>query len=91
MVPSFVFDKERISSPDPHLSDSFKDRHAKQSVTATYRICVGPDGRISEASVVRGLGGTEDDAVIQQLRSSWAYKPQPLPVCSIRNFVFNIR
>jgi hypothetical protein len=91
MVPSFVFDKERLAAPDPHLTDSFKDHHAKQSVTATYRICVGPDGRITEAAVIRGLGGTEDDAVINQLRGTWIYKPQPLPVCSVRNFVFNIR
>lgn len=91
MVPSFVFDKQRLSSPDPRLSDPYKDRHPKQSVTATYRICVGPDGRITEVSVIRGLGGTEDDHVIRQLRATWRYKPQPLPVCSVRNFVFNIK
>lgn len=89
MVPSFVFDKERISSPDPHLPDDFKDHHPKQTLNATYRICVGTDGRINEASVVRGIGGI-DDAILRQVRSTWVYKPQPVPVCSMRVFVFKI-
>jgi periplasmic protein TonB len=89
MVPSFVFDKERISSPDPHLPDDFKDRHPKQTLNATYRICVGTDGRITEASVVHGIGAV-DDAILRQVRSTWVYKPQPVPVCSMRVFVFKI-
>jgi hypothetical protein len=38
---------------------------------------------------VKSIPGA-DDAVITQLRSTWTYKPQPLPVCSVRNFVFKI-
>lgn len=90
MVPSFVFDKERLASPDPHLPDDFKNRNPKQTFNASYRICVGTDGRITDASVVRGIGSGVDDAVLKQVRSSWLYKPQPLPVCSIRAFVFKI-
>ena len=89
MVPSFVFDKERISSPDPHLPDEFKDRHPKQTLNATYRLCVGTDGRITEVAVVHGIGGV-DDAILKQIRATWAYKPQPLPVCSVRVFLFKI-
>jgi protein TonB len=89
MVPSFVFDKERINAPDPHLPESFMNRHPKETFNATYRICVGTDGRITEASAVHPIGGVDDD-VLGQIRRTWLYKPQPLPVCSMRVFVFKI-
>jgi protein TonB len=89
MVASFIFDRERLQAPDPHLPSDFINRHPKQTFTATYRICVGKEGRITEVAVVRGIEGI-DDAVLQQIRSTWTYKPQPLPVCSIRNFVFKV-
>jgi protein TonB len=89
MVPSFVFDKERLSAPDPHLPEDFMNRHPKQTFNATYRICVGTNGRITEASIVHPIGGV-DDAILGQIRRTWMYKPQPLPVCSHRVFVFKI-
>jgi len=89
MVPSFVFAKEKTGGGDPHLPDEFKSRHPKETLNASYRVCVGTDGRVSEMAVVRGIGGV-DDTVIQQVRGSWAFKPQPVPVCTIWNFVFKI-
>jgi protein TonB len=89
MVPSFVFAKDKIGGGDPHLPDEFKSRHPKETLNASYRVCVGTDGRVSEMSVVRGIGGV-DDGIIQQVRGSWSFKPQPVPVCTIWNFVFKI-
>jgi hypothetical protein len=89
MVASFVFDKERLTAPDPHLPQDFVNRNPKQTFTGTYRICVGTDGRITEVTAVRGIAGLDGD-LISQLKRTWTYKPQPVPVCSVRNFVFKI-
>jgi protein TonB len=88
MVPSFILDGQRISSPDPHLPNSIGV--PGQSLRATYRICVGTNGRVTSVEVMAGIPGG-DQAVTEHIRSNWIYKPQPLPVCSIRNFIFMIR
>ncbi|MFO0735836.1 MAG: hypothetical protein U0270_08150 [Labilithrix sp.] len=90
MVPSFVFDKERLTAPDPHLSDDYKNKHPKTTAQSRYRICVGQDGRVTEISTLQPLGGTEDDNVIRQIRGGWTWKPQPLPICTVRVFSFVI-
>lgn len=90
VVPSFVFDKERLSAPDPHLSDDYKNKHPKTTATGRYRICVGQDGRVNEMSALQPLGGVEDDNIIRQVRGGWTYKPQPLPICTVRVFSFVI-
>ncbi|MBX3231694.1 MAG: PaxA [Labilithrix sp.] len=91
MVPTFLFAKERIASPPPALTDPFKDKHPKQTVSSRYRICVGTNGRVTEVVVLTPLGGTEDDHVMRQIKAGWVWKPQPLPICSVQNFDFNIR
>src|SRR5215472_11325422 len=90
MVASFVLDGQRISSPDPRLPEAVLSAHPGQQLKGTYRICVRQDGRISEVTVLTPVPGA-DPAIIEQLKSSWVYKPQPLPVCTIRNFIFIIK
>lgn len=86
-VPSWVLDGQRISLPDPQLPESFREAHRRQVLAGTYRLCINTAGRIFKVSVVSGIPGA-DDAIIEQLRSTWAYMPQPMPVCSERAFVF---
>ncbi len=85
-VASFVFDKERLRSPDPHLPSTFKAAPGAR-LKGIYQICVGTDGKINKISVVQSLSGA-DQAVMEQLQSTWLYKPQPVPVCTTRAFVF---
>lgn len=88
-IPSFVFDAQRISSPNPHLPQAFAQAHPRQQIRGTYRICVNRDGRVSDVSVVTSIPGT-DQAIAEQLKSTWTYKPQPVPICTERQFIFNI-
>jgi protein TonB len=91
LVPSFVLDGQRLSSPDPHLPEAFIQQHARgEQIRGTYRICISPDGRVSDVTVVTPIPGA-DSAVIEQLKATWRYKPQPIPVCNIRNFIFKLR
>src|SRR5262252_9333000 len=90
VVASFVLDAQRIASPEPHLPEEFvrKYNHGDQ-LRGTYRICVRQDGHISDINVVTPVSGA-DQVIIEQLKRTWVYKPQPLPVCTVRNFVFRI-
>jgi hypothetical protein len=89
MVASFVFDRERLKSPDPHLPEAFLQTHPNQTVKGMYRICVDTDGSISKMETVSSLSGA-DQTIIDQVTATWQYKPQPVPVCTIRVFEFHI-
>lgn len=90
VVPSFVIDRERLSAPDPVLPDDVASRFAGQAARGTYRICVDMAGNVSSVETVSAIAGA-DDTIINHLKSTWKYKPQPVPICTVRKFVFNIR
>ncbi len=85
-VASFVFDKERVRSPDPHLPPTVKAAPGEK-LKGLYQICVGTDGKVTKVTTVQSIPGA-DQAVIEQLQGTWQYKPQPVPVCTTRAFVF---
>jgi hypothetical protein len=87
-VASFVFDRDRVASPDPHLPDTVRSRPGMK-VKGTYLICVGTDGKVTKVTVVQSIAGA-DQAIQDHLKSTWVYKPQPVPVCSPRTFIFEI-
>ncbi len=89
VVAQFIFDRERVKYPDPHLPEGFVASHAHQMVRGMYRICVDVDGQINKMETITSLSGA-DQAIIEQVSHSWLYNPQPLPVCTIRVFEFHI-
>jgi periplasmic protein TonB len=89
LVASFVFDRERLKYPDPHLPESFLQSHPAQTVKGMYRIFVDTHGSVSKVETVTSLSGA-DQTIIEQVKSTWQYKPQPVPVCTIRVFEFRI-
>ena len=89
VVPQFMFDRERLRFPDPHLPEWFTAQHPHQVVQGMYRICVRTDGRISDVIPMTSIAGM-DQFIVDHLKANWAYKPQPVPVCSPRVFRFQI-
>jgi len=85
-VASFVFDKERLRFPDPHLPPTIKPAPGEK-LKGVYQICVGTDGKVSKVTTVQSISGA-DQAVMEQIQSTWIYKPQPVPVCTTRAFIF---
>jgi len=85
-VASFVFDKERVRSPDPHLPSTIKTAPGEK-LKGVYQICVGTDGKVTKVTTVQSISGA-DQAVMEQIQSTWVYKPQPVPVCTTRAFLF---
>jgi hypothetical protein len=89
LVASFIFDRERLKFPDPHLPEAFLQAHANQTLKGTYRICVDMGGSVTKVETVSSLSGG-DRYIIEQVQATWQYKPQPVPVCTIRVFEFHI-
>jgi hypothetical protein len=89
MVPQFMLDAQRVSAPDPHLPEWFRQAHPQQVVKGMYKICVRNDGHVSDVYVLTSIQGM-DQTIIDQIKSSWVYKPQPLPLCAPRIFMFKI-
>ena len=89
MVAGFTLAAQVVSAADPHLTDDFKSAHPQQVVKGMYKICLSTDGRVSDVTPVTSIPGM-DQTIIQQIRASWVYKPQPLPVCFAKPFAFKI-
>jgi periplasmic protein TonB len=88
-VPMFTLMASVISAPDPHLPDEFKAQHPNQTVKGMYKVCLNTDGSIADVTTMTPVPG-QDGTIISQVKSSWKYKPQPLPVCFVKPFLFKI-
>lgn len=85
-VASFVLDKERVRWSDPLLPPSFKSAPGEK-LKGVYQICVGIDGKVTKVTTVQSISGA-DQSIMEQVQSTWTYKPQPVPVCTTRAFLF---
>jgi protein TonB len=82
-------DTEKIAGADPHLPEFVKNaRRGMADTRFVARLCVDRGGSVSRVDVLQGIPGA-DEPIIRTLRG-WQYKPQPVPVCFVGNFVFNI-
>lgn len=90
VVAGFTLTASRVSASLPHLPDWFIARHAKETVHATFMICLDTSGHVSRVSTVRAIAGNVDDTIIDQIKSTWTYRPQRLPVCFAQPFAFHI-
>ena len=72
VVAQFIFDRERVKYPDPHLPEGFVASHPHQMVRGMYRICVDVDGQINKMETITSLSGA-DQAII-----AWQQDGKPL-------------
>ncbi len=89
MVAGFTLAAQVMSAADPHLTDEFKSAHPQQVVKGMYKICLGTDGHVTDVTPMTSIPGM-DTTIISQIRSTWSYKPQALPVCFAKPFAFKI-
>jgi protein TonB len=89
-VPPFVIAKDMIAQPLPHTSEVFKASHRNSPpIAGMYRVCVGMDGHVYEVTATTSIPGADAD-IIQQLKDSWLYKPQQVPVCFLYRMVITV-
>jgi hypothetical protein len=90
MVPMFTLMASRISTKMPRLPDAFLTTHPDRTVPAAFKICLGTDGHVTDVTVKMSLDFDADESVKKQIRETWLYRPQPLPVCFVNPFMFRI-
>jgi hypothetical protein len=89
-MPIQEFHVQVLSGDYPRLPDAIKAAAAGHELKGLYKICVGRHGRITGVSILASIPDGGDDAVMASL-FGWKLKPQPVPICSIMQFIFDIQ
>ncbi|HEX4462396.1 MAG TPA: hypothetical protein VIA18_30675 [Polyangia bacterium] len=83
-------DAQKIAGADPHLPDFVRSaRRGLGDDAFAARICVDQAGRVSRVDVLQGIAGA-DEGIVATLRE-WRYRAQPIPVCFVSRFVFDVQ
>ena len=85
-----VLQTQKINNPTPKIPEWFQRNFARQTMQAVYRICIGTDGKVSEIKVVNALGGGVDDDLVKQIKATWTYRPQLIPLCADSKLMFRL-
>ncbi|MFL5396915.1 MAG: serine/threonine-protein kinase [Myxococcales bacterium] len=89
-VSSALLQTQKINAPSPKIPEWFQRNFARQTMQAVYRICIGTDGRVSEVKVVTELGGGVDADLVKQIKNTWTYRPQLIPLCADSKLTFRL-
>jgi serine/threonine-protein kinase len=89
-VSSALLQTQKINNPSPKIPEWFQRNFARQTMQAVYRICIGTDGRVSEIKVINELGGGVDAELLKQIKQTWTYRPQLIPLCADSKMVFRL-
>lgn len=88
-VPPHTLDAQRVAGAMPHLPASvIGARRGLGETTFTARLCVDQSGAVSSVTVLSGIPGADAD-IVSTVRG-WRYRPQPIPVCFITQFVYDV-
>jgi serine/threonine-protein kinase len=89
-VSSALLQTQKINAPPPKIPEWFQRNFARQTMQAVYRICIGTDGHVSEVKVVGELGGGVDADLVKQIKNTWTYRPQLIPLCADSKLTFRL-
>jgi len=88
-VPPHMLEQAKLSGEMPHLPDIVKiQRKGTGLAISMVKVCIDQSGNVNQVSVLQGIPGA-DAAIISAVRA-WRYKPQPIPICSMVKFEFQI-
>lgn len=88
IVPAILIKKEKLSGDDPHLPDVVKAQHRCQTLSGSYKVCIGNNGNVDSVEVLQGILGA-DEHIIKTLMT-WRYKPQSIKICFVQFLDFQI-
>jgi hypothetical protein len=89
-VSSALLQTQKLNNPSPKIPEWFQRNFARQTMQAVYRICIGTDGRVSEIKILTALGGGVDDDLVKQIKETWTYRPQLIPLCADSKMIFRL-
>jgi hypothetical protein len=87
-VPPSELAKAKISGADPHLPPDVLAKHVGGTLSGMYKLCVAPEGNVSQVYVVSGVEGA-DGSIVAALKQ-WTYQPRPDGECTIVRFVWTL-
>jgi protein TonB len=85
-VPPHALDNQVLFHPDPHVPDIIKSQRKGTTANFVAKVCIDQKGAVFQVNVLNGIPGA-DEGIVATVRQ-WRYKPQPIPVCFVANFVF---
>jgi hypothetical protein len=89
-LPPHALDAQRLAGAMPHLPAAvIGARRGLGESTFTARLCLDTAGSVSSVTVLAGIPGADAD-IVATLRA-WRYKPQPIPVCFVTQFTYEIQ
>jgi protein TonB len=88
-VPPHQLEQAKLAGEMPHLPDIVKiQRKGTGLAISMVKVCVDQSGSVNQVSIIQGIPGA-DASIISAVRA-WRYKPQPIPICSMVKFEFQI-
>jgi protein TonB len=88
-VPPHMLEQQKLSGELPHLPDIVKiQRKGTGLAISMVKVCIDQGGNVNQVSIIQGIPGA-DAAILQAVRM-WRYKAQPIPICSMVKFEFQI-
>jgi hypothetical protein len=87
-VSAHVFDQQVTDQKLPHLPDAVRLKNRGKELVWMAKVCANVDGDVDQVSIVGGLPEA-DDSIMTAVRS-WKLRPQPVPICTLVRFVFQI-
>jgi protein TonB len=88
-VAGFTLIAQQLSHPNPHLPAAVMESRPHQDIRGMYKVCIRNDGHISDVTPMTAIPGA-DGTIAEQIRSTWVYKPQPVPVCFVAALTFKV-
>lgn len=88
-VAGFTLIAQQLAHPNPHLPEAVMASRPHQDIKGMYKVCIKNDGHISDVFTMTGIPGA-DDQIAAQIKSSWVYKPQPVPICFVAALTFKV-
>ena len=88
-VPPHMLEQQKLAGEMPHLPDIVKiQRKGTGLAISMVKVCIDQSGNVNQVSIIQGIPGA--DAQILSTLRGWKYKPQPIPICSMVKFEFQI-
>jgi uncharacterized protein (DUF2147 family) len=85
-----TLDSQQLSHADPHLPANVRSqRSGTGDARFMGKVCVNTEGKVYSVNVLSGIPGG-DESIVSTIKS-WTYKPQPVSVCFVANFVFDLQ